>query len=121
MTVHMIRVWSEYPNNDNHFNRMTSACENWVSNYSETLETQRLSLTRITDVESTNYTTGYWRFAWHEGATVLLDDLETGLQSEVEYYRIRYHSCSHDETAGAACSWDESMTREYGTVPAGIP
>ena len=121
MTVHMVRVWSEYPNNDNHFNRMHQACENWVSNHSETLETQRLPLTRITDVETTNHTDGFWRFAWHEDAPTLLDNLESALQAEVDYYRIRYHSCSHDETSRHRCTWDESMTREYGTVPAGIP
>lgn len=121
MTVHMIKIWSEYPNNDNHFNRMYQACEDWASNYAETLETQRLALTRFTADETTNHTAGWWRFEWHEDATPLLDDLESDLQSEVEYYRIRYHSCDHDEASGDGCSWDESQTREYGTVPEGIP
>ena len=119
----MIRIWSEYPNNDNHFNRMYQACEEWTSRYDEELTTQRLSLTRVTHGETTDHTTGYWRFAWHEDATTLLDDLETDLQSEADWYRLRYHSCQHDEDSSTrdGCSWDEAQTRDYGTVPAGVP
>lgn len=123
MTVHMIRVWTEPPANDNHLQRMRSAAEDWASSYDETLTTERLTVSHSEPDENegdTDHSTGCWRFAWHEDATVLLDDLETDLQSEVDWYRIKYHSCSHDGETGD-CAWDESMERNYGTVPAGIP
>lgn len=114
----MIRLWSEPPNNTNHFDRMYAACEDWAGRYAETLTTQRLSLTHITDNEPA-YTVGHWRFDWAEDATALLDDLEADLQAEVAWYRLRFHECSHDESDSVECSWDE--TREFGTIPAGIP
>lgn len=119
----MIRVWSEAPNNDNKFQRMRTACEDWVSRYSETLTTQRLSLTHVTPPGDTTseHTTGYWRFSWSEDHQQLLDDLEADLQSEVNWYVIWYHECDHDDSASnrSGCSWSD--TREYGTVPDGIP
>lgn len=123
MTTHMIRVWSEPPNNTNHLNRMQTACEDWAARYSETLTTQRLTLSHSEPDESegdVDYTTGYWRFDWSEDATALLDDLEADLQGEVDWARIRYHSCNHDDpdSAGSGCSWEE--TREFGSVPVGL-
>ena len=123
MTVHMIQLYSEPANNDNHFTRMWSVCEDWAASYSETLQTQRLELTPITgeDDDVPEHTVGHWRFEMTTDANTLLADLETSLQGEVAWYRLKYHSCSHDETSGVGCSWDETQTREYGTVPAGIP
>lgn len=123
MSTHMIRIWSEFPRNDNHFNKMHSACEDWVASYNEALTTQRFSLTRMTvsgDGVDADHTVGHWRFEWTEDVTTLLADLESALQSEVSWYRLRYHECVHD-SSGSCPPWDESMTREYGTIPAGIP
>lgn len=119
----MIRVWSEAPNNDNHFQRMYQACEDWVASYNETLETERLDLTHVDssagDTSTPEHTVGHWRFAWHEDHTQLLDDLESDLQGEVDWYRIKYHECDHDQSEGrVGCSWDE--TREFGTIPDGL-
>lgn len=123
MAVHMIRVWTEPPKNDNKFNQMQTTCEDWASSYAETLTTERLSLTWMlpADGVEVEHAVGHWRFEWSEDLTTLLADLEAGLQNEVSWYRIRYHSCSHDENSRTGCSWDESQTRDYGTVPGGIP
>ena len=124
MTVHMIRIYTEPPNNDNHLQRMRSACDKWAATYPEALEAQRLGLTQITveaDDVAPEHTMGHWRFEMSTGADTLLTDLETSLQSEVGWYRLKYHECDHDEAEQQGCSWDESMTREYGAVPAGIP
>lgn len=59
-----------------------------------------------------------WRFEFapHDRPS-LLDTLENVLNG-VDWYRIRYHECDHDEPAiiRDGCSWDE--TRTGGTVPA---
>lgn len=122
MVVHMIRVWSEPPKNDNHLTKMRSACEDWTGRYSETLTTDRLAIEHVHLEEAVSeHTTGWWRFEWHEDAVTLLNELESDLQNEVKWYRIRYHACDHDGSDNGGCSWDESQTREYGAVPQGIP
>lgn len=122
MTVHMIRAWSEPPNNDNHFQRMYQACEDWVNQYTEVLTSQRLALTHVhADTGGSEHTRGWWRFDWAEDATTLLADLESALQAEVGWYVIKYHHCDHDGSEDEGCTWDESQTREYGTVPTDIP
>lgn len=122
MTVHMIRLWSEPPNNDTHLTNIRRECESWVSRYPETLTNQRLAVTHIPATPiSTAHTVGHWRFDSSADVNTLLTDLETSLQSVVSYYRIRYHACDHDDSSPSGCSWDESQTREYGTVPEGIP
>lgn len=124
MTVHMVRLYSEPPKNENHFTRMYQACEDWTTRYNETLQTQRLDLRHITasdDRPEPAHTVGHWRFVMDTDANTLLADLEADLQSEVSWYRLKYHECSHDEAATGGCSWDDAQTREFGTVPAGIP
>lgn len=124
MTVHMIRLYSEPPKNANHFDRMWTACENWVATYSEALQTDRLELTHITETDegaASEHTTGVWRFEMTADANTLLADLEADLQAEVNWYRLKYHSCDHDESTQGGCSWDDTQTREFGTIPVGIP
>lgn len=122
MTVHMIRIWTDPPRNDNHLRKMRDACENWVASYNETLTTQRLTVSHPPpdeDEGEVDHTRGYWRFDWSEDATTLLNDLEADLQSETSWYLIKYHPCENDG-GGGDCVWDDSMDRTYGTVPTGL-
>lgn len=127
MTVHMIRAWSEPPDNDDNLQQIRETCEDWVSRYDETLESQRLTIQHIIPDPEENkdeHTTGYWRFVWAEDHTQLLDDLETDLQDVVSWYRLRYHECANDEDADEtrpSCEWDDTETRDYGTVPSWVP
>lgn len=122
MTVHMIRVYSAPPKTDAHFQRMRRVCENWAMRYDETLKTDRMGLTHTTpsawgDMSASEHAMGQWRFAWHEDRAQLLSDLEAPLRSEVGWLKILYHSCDHDESTPTGCEWDETETREYGSVP----
>lgn len=122
MTVHMVWIRTEPPKNDNHFVKMQTACENWVASYSETLQTNRLELAHFPAEDGLpEHTTGWWRFEMDADAETLLADLEADLQRETRWFRLKYHECSHDEAEPGGCSFDESQTREYGTVPGGIP
>lgn len=118
MTVHMIRLVAEEPP-DYSVEEIRTAVEDWVNRYSETLTTERLTVTKQEGGTGTVYLLGQWRFAWAEDATVMLDDLESSLQTYVAWYRLGYHQCDHDETDRGGCSWDRE--REYGTVPDDIP
>ena len=120
----MVRVWSENPPNYS-VNEIRQACEGWASRYDETLTTEKLTITHATggdeDSDFTEHLTGHWRFSWSENHTILLDDLETDLQEYVDWSRIKYHECESFNESGVEnptpCSWDETETREFGTVP----
>lgn len=114
----MIQLYCESPDNYT-LEEIRATVEDWVDRYTETLTTQRLTVTKRDDGLGTVYLSGHWRFAWAEDATVLLDDLESDLQNYVGWYRIGYHQCDHDQMARGGCSWDRE--REYGTVPDDIP
>lgn len=122
MTVHMVWLRTEPPRNAAHFTKLQAACDTWTASYSETLLTHSLDITHVAaDDGMPEHTTGWWRFEMTTDATTLLADLEAALQAEVAWYKIKYHRCSHDEAAPGGCTFDETQTREYGTVPAGIP
>jgi len=41
----------------------------------------------------------------------------------VDWYRVGYHACEHDESTPSACSWDDKAewTAKDVTVPSGVP
>jgi hypothetical protein len=59
------------------------------------------------------------RFERDSSMTTIRDQIETDLSDMVNWYRIVYHECLHDENSGGACSW-ESVT-DYGQPPSDIP
>lgn len=120
MTVHMVRMYVEPPKGG-----ADTAVDNWVSNHNEwTSNPVDHSLTETNaeiDGSGTTYVRGDYQFIQEETVTSLLDDLENNLQSIQSglWYRIGYHVCTHDESDGTGCSWEN--TRENGTVPSDIP
>jgi hypothetical protein len=62
---------------------------------------------------------GTVRFEFSDDASQLTQDIKYGLSGVVEWARIGYHECDHDEDSGSGCSWDSST--EFGTVPDDVP
>lgn len=122
MTVHMVRLFIEPPKGN-----AESAVDNWAQNHTEWADDPvEHSLTETEteiDGDGTAYLRGDYRFIQEETPTSLLDRLESRLQSIQGglWYRIGYHACTHDEDDPQPCSWDDSETRENGTVPSDIP
>jgi hypothetical protein len=66
------------------------------------------------------YRRAFWRFdPGTHSVAALLNDLETSLSGNAEWYRIRYHSCDHDRPAAdrGGCTWDSLKARFSGPVP----
>jgi len=59
------------------------------------------------------------RFEASDDKSSLLTQIETDLSGIAPWYRIGYHSCSHDEENSHTCSWDDTV--EFGAVPNGVP
>lgn len=119
MTVHMVRLKSQNPTNVSD-QKIKTVVQGWVDRHENVLTTQQIDLWLVkqhpdNDVE---HYRGDWRFSWSEDPVTILDDLESDLQQYVDWYRIKYHECTHDPGNFGTDSWDQ--TREYGTVPAGL-
>lgn len=112
----MIQCWCENPS-EYSMEEIRSACEDWASTYDEALTTEKLQITRTDPPDGTEHLQGYWRFAWHEDGTELLDALVADMEPYVSWAVVKRHACDHDESADAqsGCSWDD--TREFGEVP----
>ena len=125
MTVHMIQLRCEVKNNITE-QQVHDTCEAWAANYSETLTTERLSITRVpADEGTTAHYHGAWRFVWGEDRVALLDHLQSDLNPRVTWARIDYHACTHDEdqTTRPGCAWNTEaadLPRIIGTPPADI-
>lgn len=125
MTVHLISLLCEVKNNTSE-QQVSETCEAWVANYSETLHTDRMSITRLpADGETPAHYRGMWRFSWEEDRVALMDQLEKDLRPRVTWARLDYHECSHDgdETSRPGCAWDTTssdLPRIVGTPPDSI-
>lgn len=120
----MVRLFMEPPKGD-----AENAVDNWVTNHTEwtgdPVEHTLIETNADIDGTGTTYICGDYRFEQNETVTQLLDDLEQNLGNIQGglWYRIGYHACDHDETAGSPCSWTDSDSeiRENGTIPSDIP
>jgi hypothetical protein len=71
------------------------------------------------DGSGTEHYVGTVRFEFSDDSDQLTQDIKYGLSGVVEWARIGYHKCDHDEDSGTGCSWDSST--EIGTVPDDVP
>jgi hypothetical protein len=58
---------------------------------------------------------GELAFAWDEGKTNILDNIEIYCDSHCDWYRLGYHACSHDRAESETCSYQE--VRQSGPIP----
>lgn len=96
--------------------------QTWLDNHEEVLQTEssEFSLGEAgLDGSGTAYAQGLFRFDWTEDAAALKDDVGTWLTNNFEWWRIRYHECTHDEDNPSPCLWSQKW--EHGTVPNDIP
>lgn len=62
------------------------------------------------------------RFLETDTKSNLLQKFEDKLTNKVDWYRVGFHSCTHDGTGGA-CDWDDAVdwTAKDVTIPGGVP
>ncbi|UTF52749.1 hypothetical protein [Natronosalvus rutilus] len=63
------------------------------------------------------------RFLEEDTKANLTQKFEDKLVNKVDWYRLGYHSCTHDESNGGPCLWDDRLewTDKDVTIPNGIP
>lgn len=115
MTVHMLRVATSRPGNVT-LEQARTAVRDWLTRHQWLDHPDDFQLQEAAgdDPETLTWWVGDFRFELDEDRGSILSDAENTLQGLVDWYRLAYHGCDHDQP-GVGCSWNE--TREFGPVP----
>jgi len=122
MTTHMFRVYAHNPDAYT-LTEINSIVNGWIADHdrwSEDTVDHSLSVTNTSaDGTGIEYLHGDFRF----NQTVPKADIEFAFEQKIQpaldWYRIGYHECEHDEESGSGCSWQDVL--EYGPIPSDIP
>lgn len=126
MTVHMIRVVASSAG-DYTLDQLNTAMDDWVSKQSEwTNDTKEHVIEDARDGDTGDplgHRDGTYRFLIEDAKDNLLQKCEDKLVNKVDWYRIGYHECNHDETGRDGCPWDEQRewTDKDATIPDHVP
>lgn len=119
MAVHMFRVYVDPGPMGGE--KLVQTVDDWISKRTkwkdDTVEHGIFPVTDIETGEQTHYQ-GDVRFEKTEAKDNILQKLTDKLKNKVNWYRVGYHECFHDEDDPAPCTWDASA--EFGTVPDNI-
>lgn len=118
MGVHMIRVIAS--RNGMTLTEINDALDTWVDNHSEWVEDPvNHHITEEKTDSGTVYYGGNYRFHTTDAKDNLLTKCGDKLKNKVEWYRLGYHSCDHNESDRQSCSWDDE--REWSNSNSSIP
>jgi len=70
------------------------------------------------DGSGTDYFQGRWRFDFQEDKASLLDEIDQTLANYVDWHKVEYHICDHDDPSGGCDS--DTVERSNGTIPDGV-
>lgn len=118
MTVHMVRIRSEFPDGVT-VEEIQQEVDYYLNNNHPTLREQEMSIREYVPPEDgagVRHLIGDFRFTLENTKDELLREAESRLQRVVSWYVLQYHGCPHDETG--ECSWDAEVT--WGPVPSGV-
>lgn len=117
MPVHYIKVCSHWPD-DFPVKKANSIFQNWIGNHREWVEDGASHKVRTSP--DNNYLMGTSRFKHTDKKVILLDTIENRFRPHVDWYRIGYHVCDHDnEENRTECEWEDR--REYTAPGVTIP
>lgn len=106
---------------------INTALDEWVSKQSEwTADPQAHVINTSPGIDGeTVYYGGTYRFTKESDAKdTLLQKCGDKLKNKLDWYRLGYHDCDHDEQASDGCSWDgerEWTSTNTASIPADIP
>lgn len=124
MTVHMLRLYAEPPGQmpanalENAIAGMTNSP--WTADPDPASGNLTESNTEM-DGSGTRFVAGSYRYLIDSSEPHPLNEMQANLESVVEWYRIMYHVCDHDEDTGEGCSWNTDSPYDSGPVPSDIP
>lgn len=120
MTTHMIRLFISQDADDVLIQPQTGFIAVWLSNHEAWTVGRHDGMPTLQEPldGSESYYAADWRFQWSESKELLTANLTGHVEPRSPWHRLGYHECTHDETDGGPCSWDDSV--EAGTVPSHV-
>lgn len=100
---------------------------NWVSNNDEWTEDMTdYTLSEVNtemDGSGATYYSIDVRFNQSDTKANILQKFTDKLKDKVDWYRVGYHTCEHDEQNASPCSWQDmtEWTAKDVTIPSGVP
>lgn len=125
MTVHMFRVF--VGRGPMSLDDLTTRVDDWLQ---QNARWEGDSVTHELSERTTNLDGGGEtfhaldvRFEREDTKANLQQKFADKLTEKVAWYRVGYHSCTHDSPDGGPCSWDDSTewTAKDATIPDGVP
>lgn len=122
MSVHMFNA--EIGRGTMSVSDLESNINDWVASNAEWVEdTEGHSLTERNTMSGDSWHGATVRFELSDAKDNLLQKFEDKLKNKVDWYRVHYHGCDHDETDRGGCSWQDKAewTDKDVTIPSYIP
>jgi hypothetical protein len=119
--IHAYRIYAEKPTgvSKEEANQIIDTWKSQNTPWTDDPADHNLNFTKPTPEGDTECFVGTIRFEFFDDADKLTQDIKYGLSGVVDWARIGYHECDHDEGSGTGFSWDSST--EFGTVPDDVP
>jgi len=125
MTVHMFRVF--IGRGSMSLTDLETRINDWVESNPEWTEdlVDHTLTERNTEIDGTGAT--YYgvdvRFTQDETKSNLIQKLTDKLKDKVDWYRVGYHACEHDQESASPCSWDDKAewTAKDVVIVSGVP
>lgn len=127
----MIRVVAAADSSDTPgltLSEINTALDDWVSKRSEwTADPASHQISEVssdTDGTGTTHYVGSYRFEISDAKDNLLTKCEDKLKNKVDWYRLGYHECDHDESNKSGCSWTDKRewtSTNTSSIPADVP
>lgn len=130
MTVHMFRIVAASESTDTGgmtLSEINSAMDDWMSKQSrwEADPTEHVVTLSEPIGDGTSHYTGNYRLTFDsETKDNLLQKLGDKLKKKLDWYRIGYHQCDHDESSPTGCSWDDERewtSKNTDSIPSDVP
>lgn len=123
MTVHCLKVTASIPSDQFSREEILSGLSDLESNLQKRLPEQEVSIGIVNDepdVEKLAHIRGILRSDLEQNVEQALvhPALEAGERINLDWVKIEYHECNHDQTDGASCSWEQTWT--HGSPPGGV-
>lgn len=125
MTVHMFRVF--IGRGSMAVSDVEARIQDWITSNPEwtadTVDHSLVERNTAIDESGETYHAVVVRFREDDTKSNILQKLGDKLKDKVDWYRIGYHQCSHDEDRPTPCTWDgvEEWIAKDATIPADIP